>query len=159
MICYTCGESVNPKDDSAVMCATCSIHYCSNCSGQDSPCSECGGQLVQTGDFKIGYFNPSDIFVEIMEKEKRQQPRTRVEIRCAYTIQSALRTDMKNREHKALTRDVSKSGICIYSTTPLQSGQRVSFKECGSLPDRSVAEVQWVRKVKGFLYLAGLRFI
>lgn len=158
MICYTCGELIRGEDNDAVMCPACSIHYCGRCSEPDDLCTVCRGKLTPHGNIEFDIFSPSEMFVEVMDKEKREQTRTRVEVKCAFTIHGPLRPDLKKREYKALTKDVSKSGICILSTTPLQSGQRVHFKECSALPGRSVAVVRWVKKTKAHLYMAGLMF-
>jgi hypothetical protein len=118
----------------------------------------CGHTLERMGNVQVEYFNPADMLAEVSTGESREEPRSKVEIKCAFTIQVRSRNSIEKKEHRALTKDVSRTGICIYSKAPLKVGQIVNFEKCPALRGRSKAEVRWVKKAKDYLYISGLMF-
>ncbi|UCG77670.1 MAG: PilZ domain-containing protein [Nitrospirota bacterium] len=159
MICYLCGDFIrqNP-DESGTVCETCSMHYCFRCSAELEHCYVCGSSTSKIETKKVSVFEPEDILAEIDNEDKRDQPRKKIKIECAYKFEDDSGINYKDRGHKALTKNISKSGLCIYSLTPLEKGQRLKFSECKALSDRASATVKWVKKTNGKIYIAGLQF-
>ncbi len=59
---------------------------------------------------------------------------------------------------KAVTIDISKNGLCIYSFWPLSEGQRVIIKT--RLPvDQNSAMIRWIKRENDSLFRIGLRFL
>ncbi len=131
MICYACGDFVRDESTDA---------------------------LERMGNVQVEYFNPAEMLVEVSTGESREKLRSKVEIKCAFTIQVRSRSGIVKKEHRALTKDVSKAGICIYSKAPLKVGQIVNFEKCPALRGRKEAEVYWVKKAKDYFYISGLKF-
>ena len=158
MICYTCGDFVKDESADALVCPTCSIHYCNKCYEIGDHCSICGFKLESIGNVQVEYFNPAEMLAEVSTGESREEPRSKVEIKCAFTMQVKGPKGIVKKAHRALTKDVSKKGICIYSKTPLKVGLIVNFEKCPAFRGRSEAEVRWVKKAKDYLYISGLKF-
>jgi hypothetical protein len=159
MICYSCGDFVMDESTEALVCPTCSIHYCRKCYEDGDRCSICGMTLERMGNVQVEYFNPAEMLAEISGSGSRGEPRSKVEIKCAFTVQVRSTDGIVKKEHRALTKDVSRTGICIYSKAPLKVGQIVNFEKCPVLRGRTEAEVRWVKKAKDYLYISGLKFI
>lgn len=59
---------------------------------------------------------------------------------------------------KAVAVDISKSGLCIYTSTPLNEGQEITIRSI--LPvDSQIAVVRWIEKLNDFYYKVGLQFV
>ncbi len=57
-----------------------------------------------------------------------------------------------------LSVDISDSGICLYTFTPIYAGQTITFETTLPVPYQK-ATVIWVQKRAEDLYRAGLKFI
>lgn len=158
MICYLCGYIMKKSDQELKLCVNCTVYYCHKCVAGLEKCSLCGGKISCTEEETFHVFNPTDLLSGVTVAEKRRASRKKVKIECAYTITTRGETDSNRTEHKALTKNISKWGLCIYSLTPLQVGQELRFDKCPELTNRSHAVVRWVKKVNGKIYVAGLMF-
>ncbi|UCG78899.1 MAG: PilZ domain-containing protein [Nitrospirota bacterium] len=158
MICYSCGDLVKDTDIDALVCLTCSVNYCSKCFEPEDRCQICGNPLEELASVQLDYFNPSELLAEVISSEKREQPRSKIELRCAYTMRVRRGAEVRNEEYKALTHDISATGICFYSRTALHVGQTVSIDKCSAFTGSRTAVVRWVKKGKNHIYLSGLMF-
>jgi hypothetical protein len=159
MICCLCGDFIRRDDErGAEVCPTCTMHYCYKCATNVDTCYVCGGNPTRIEPERITQLNTANILNEVTTIDKRGQPRKKVKIECAYTFSHKNGSGKDKKGHKALTRDISRSGLCIYSLTPLKEGQQLNFSACQALGTRSLAIVRWVKKVNGRIYLAGLKF-
>jgi hypothetical protein len=159
MICNLCGAFIrHGAEQGAEVCPSCTMHYCHKCATNIETCYVCGGTPAQIESENISKFNPVDILNEVTTIDKRGQFRKKVKIECAYTFSHNNGSGSGEKGHKALTKDISRSGLCIYSLTPLEEGQKLNFAECPAFGKRSSAIVRWVKKVNGKIYLAGLKF-
>ena len=58
---------------------------------------------------------------------------------------------------KAVAINISNSGLCLYTSTPLNEGQQITIKS--TLPVHSqTAIVRWIQKLNDFYYKVGLTF-
>ena len=59
---------------------------------------------------------------------------------------------------KAVAVNISKSGLCIYTSIPLSEGQEITIKS--EIPaDSQTAIVRWIQKLNDFYYKVGLKFV
>ncbi len=158
MVCYTCGEFIE-DEDTTVVCPTCSIHYCHTCSQGLTSCHVCSTPTEDIGHMQKEVFNPAEIFAEVITKDLRKHPRTKIDIKCAFTFHQETRANRRANEHKVVTRDISRSGMCIYALTPLKAGEILNFEKCEALQGRRKAVIRWVKKANEYTYMAGLMFL
>lgn len=159
MICYLCGDLIRRDiEQGAEVCPSCTMYYCYKCAANIDTCYVCGGTPTRIDTEHITQLNAANILNEVTTIDKRGQPRKKVKIECAYTFSPLNGSGKDEKGHKALTKDISRSGLCIYSLTPLEEGQKLKFSASKALEPRSLATVQWVKKVNGRIYLAGLMF-
>ncbi len=157
MNCFHCGDFINLKSNDTVICKNCSLYYCGRCGAEVKVCHSCGGALTPAAETDVAFFSPSSIFAEIMYGKKREEKRQKIEITCAFTISEKVPSERK-RKYRTKTRDVSRSGVCIYTSLCLSVGQKLNFEDCSAFPGRSIAEVRWVKPTKGLMFMAGLKF-
>jgi len=58
---------------------------------------------------------------------------------------------------KAVAVNISKSGLCLYTSTPLSEGQTITIKSTIPAPSQT-AVVRWIQKLNDFYYKIGLQF-
>lgn len=58
---------------------------------------------------------------------------------------------------KAVAVNISKSGLCIYTSKPLSKGQKITIKS--TMPSSQTAVVRWIQKLNDFYYKIGLQFV
>jgi len=59
---------------------------------------------------------------------------------------------------KAVAVNISNSGLCLYTSTPLTEGQEITIKSTIPAPSQ-IAVVRWIEKLNNFYYKVGLQFI
>ena len=58
----------------------------------------------------------------------------------------------------AVAVNISNSGLCLYTSTPLNEGQEITIKSTIPAPSQ-IAVVRWIEKLNDFYYKVGLQFI
>lgn len=158
MVCYSCGEYIGARDTYYTECPGCFAYYCTACSKGIHSCSACSAPLVAVIGIKSEYLDPSDAIDDIIAAEKRRHHRIDFELDCTFIVKQESRPYHDQTEYKALTRNISKSGLCIYSPVPLQVDKEVLFEGCSAVPGSAEAIVRWVKQENYYLYVAGLEF-
>ncbi len=82
---------------------------------------------------------------------------TRKEKRYQSIKEVTYKTPPNSAELKGTAINMSPSGLCMKTTTPLKEEQHVTLHSGLSDPLRS-ASVRWVRKIENDFYMAGLHF-
>ena len=59
---------------------------------------------------------------------------------------------------KAVAVNISNSGLCLYTSTPLSEGQEITIKSTIPAPSQT-AVVRWIEKLNDFYYKVGLQFV
>lgn len=157
MLCYTCGEFNSAGEKDSMICPACLTYYCGTCAGGSELCYICSSTLEQATRLQAGHYNPSDLIAETMKTSTRKHPRLNIELNCIFTVNAA-DNQGRIRAHKAMTKNISQSGLCIYSTTPLQVEQKITIEMSSDFSEGLEAVVKWAVQTKGYLYAAGLEF-
>jgi hypothetical protein len=77
-------------------------------------------------------------------------------------LANALECELKKQSHQeeqidCVAANISQSGICLITTSPLQDGQEVTMKN-HIFPSPRTATVRWTEKYQSLYYKAGLEF-
>lgn len=161
-ICYLCGELVRegPKVFNAMSCSSCGVTYCRKCSPTVNTCFNCGSELEAYEIIENGYTDPEDLFRMIDDGGRRGTLRTGCETDIEYFFSSG--DDSPTQKMTAVTRNVSRTGLCISTKEIVRKGQIIhivkKFEQAGR-NNHSTAEVRWIRKISATEYLAGLKFL
>ncbi len=97
------------------------------------------------------------LWTEFSWEERREHPRRE----CTEIVEyiSANSRDKSIKLFNAVTKDVSKSGACIYTFIAHKKGQRLRIIPSSALYNCSIAEVRWSQHIKKNIYKVGLMFI
>lgn len=161
-ICYLCGELINEgrEGSNAMSCSSCGVSYCGKCSSTVNTCFNCGSQLEVYEITENGSTDPEDLFRMIDDGGRRGTLRTGCETDIEYFSSSD--DDSPTQKMKAITRNVSRTGLCISTKEIVRKGQIIhivkKFEKAGR-NNHSTAEVRWIRKISATEYLAGLKFL
>ena len=138
-ICYLCGAFVKKKgeDESGNICPKCNVHYCSRCACNASTCYICGSEPVKYVQGSVTAFDPEDIFAKIADEEKRRHPRKEYKTSIEYLFRPAGETSQPVRRAKAFTKDISESGVCIYTMVPHKEGDKLRLAKTAVLNYRT----------------------
>ena len=160
-ICYLCGEFVSKKNetDRGVICPKCEVHYCKGCSTTVNNCYICGSKPERYVFKKVPSSDPEKIFSEIERESRRAHPRREYKTTVEYFFNPETGTPQGVKRIKAVTKNISDAGVCIYTMIPHEEGQRLRFVQCNALGEHCDAEVRWSKKVNETLYKAGLMFL
>jgi len=148
--CSVCGETISEKslDGIGVQCSACGTRYCGRCSITIFNCLKCG---QRTEEFKKEVLSEPSISMVNLRRHSREQHRTIVE----YHVAPPPNTNEAWKKVKALSRDISESGICIYTKIRHEEGQTLNFILNGK---RTKGRVCWVKKIDNTFYTAGIMF-
>ena len=62
-----------------------------------------------------------------------------------------------NETFDCIIADISTSGVCLLTTKPIQTSQKVTFMN-NIVPSNRTGIVRWSEKYKGLYYRSGLEF-
>ncbi len=161
-ICYLCGVLINEGQGASntLMCSSCGVSYCGKCSSTISTCFNCGSTPETYEILENGYTDPEDLFRMIDEGGRRGTIREDCETDIEYFF--AAEDSGPSQKIKAITKNISRTGVCICTKETLRKGQIVHIVKRLRNPgrdSRSAAEVRWIRKINATEYMAGLKFI
>jgi hypothetical protein len=72
-----------------------------------------------------------------------------------HRIEYALNPETSDEIFKAVTINISKTGLCLYIFNALGEGQKVVFKSTLPVPF-GTASVRWIKKIEDNFYKIGL---
>jgi hypothetical protein len=84
--------------------------------------------------------------------ERRRHPRSAYIRTLEYT-----RSTTMGDVFLCMSVDISDSGMCVYSSDPLDEGEDIEFKDALRVPQRKAC-VRWVRKYSRDFFRVGLTF-
>jgi hypothetical protein len=140
-----------------VTCNICNVHYCGKCAfdiNAEYRCYFCKGRM----EAHVHEDDPGDIG-NSHTINTRSVPRDEYTTTIEYIIAHKIKKDRPGIRIKAVTKDVSKKGICIYTEQAHHPGQKITFFECDGLHIPLDAQVVWSKKVSDSIYRVGLEFI
>jgi len=151
--CSVCGETIkaNGLDGIGVQCSACGTRYCGRCSITIFNCLKCGKRTEEFRKELLEDDSELSISMVNMRRHPREQRRTIVE----YLVGPTPNTSNAWKKVKALTRNISESGICIYTKMRHEEGQMLNFLVNGK---RIKGRVRWVNKTDDTTYITGIMF-
>jgi len=151
--CSVCGETIGEKslDGIGVQCTACGTRYCGRCSITIFNCLKCGKRTEEFKKEPLEDYSEPSISMVNMRRHSREQHRTIVE----YLLAPPPNTNEAWKKVTALSRDISESGICIYTKMRHKEGQTLHFVVNGK---RTKGRVCWVKKIDDTTYTAGIMF-
>ncbi len=154
-VCSLCNALIlgSNVEEIGIKCIKCDVHYCGKCAFTINHCYKCGERIKDSAygdDSHHGHArNPVDA---------RRHPRKKYTTTVEYVIAREPMSDGPVKRVKAMTKDISESGICIYTEMMHQQGQKLIFTRCEGSRELPDAEVVWLQKVDDMLYKVGLQF-
>jgi len=154
--CYLCSTIIKEKDSAT--CPRCGIYFCNQCVSTVDICVLCGSNPTRQGILDGSPGGTSGLSNPLGKSDKRQSPRKRINttIEYYYTVTNGGARNIK--VIKAVTKDISTHGLCIYTMIPLAEGQKLEVLKSDILSLRRPAVVRWVKRVDEHIYRAGLMF-
>jgi hypothetical protein len=160
--CYLCVDLISKRSDDnfGSACPDCGVNYCSKCSLSVSSCFICGKvteKYVPDPEFSS---NVEKIFADKSFIAQRKYPRDEimVPVEYFYSFETEAKAQL-TKQISAITKNISKGGMCIITSAKHDVGERLEFTDCSVCSDNSSAEVLWSRTVDKTLTITGLEFV
>jgi hypothetical protein len=156
-VCCVCSEFIviDGEGDKGSLCPECEVNYCFKCSATDSTCSVCGTVTVS--------YDPEYDPAFKLKKGPLIKNRKHFREQCVSTIEYIEYNGSHRTDHvtkvKALTKDVSPKGMCIFTEAEHKKGDRIKIIECPTYGKSHDAEVLWFRVADKTINMVGLRFL
>jgi hypothetical protein len=156
-VCCVCSEfiAIEGEGDKGSICPECEVNYCFKCAATVNNCNICDSETTSY----YPEFDPS------LKLKKVPLVKTRKCLRKAYvsTIEYIAYNGSERLEHemkvKALSKDLSEKGMCIFTEAEHKKGDRIKIMECSTYRNNHDAEVRWSHEADKGIYVVGLRFI
>ncbi len=161
-ICYLCSDLISQGSDDnfGSVCPDCGVNHCSKCSVSVSSCFICGKVTEKYIPDPRVSSDVEKIFAEQSFLAQRKYPRDEIMVPVEYFYSFETETNAQvTKKIRAMTKNVSKEGICIITSANHDVGEKLKFSDCSICSDRSSAEVRWSRMVDKTLNIAGLEFV
>lgn len=155
--CHLCGETIEEHnlEGMGIQCSTCGSNYCGRCSITIYNCIKCGENTEGFNGNRSKKTDDPSISMVNLRRHSREIERTTVE----YIVAPTPGSNETWKKVRALTKNVSEGGMCIYTKLPHKVGQILRFADCSVCGKSSEAKVCWVKKIDESVYLAGLIFV
>jgi hypothetical protein len=149
--CNVCSEFIKSEGpgDKGMICPECEVNYCFKCSATVTNCIICGTETIPY----YPEFDPSLKLQKSIYSNERKHPRNDYVTTFEYIL------DPTVTRVKAVTKDISKGGLCIYTQEEHEKGQRIKITESTICSGHTDAEVRWSQKVDEEIFRVGLKFI
>ncbi len=156
-ICYVCSEFIKTEGegDKGTICPECEVNYCFKCSATVTSCRICGTEITPY----YPEFDPALKLKKTSFLKDRKHPRNDYVSMIEYIVAPKPNISEPIKKVKAVTRDISRGGMCIYTQEDHEKGQRIKITECTICAEHTDAKVSWSCKVNEEIFKAGLMFI
>jgi len=156
--CYLCGETARPLSATGPhkVCPMCDVGFCPSCAGLVGTCQLCGAPLgIRTATTDGA--SPA-VYSPVVYIERRGRMRRTYRALTEFALATTSGRVRWRYPIRAITRNISPRGLCIFTMMPLRKGQKIAMRE-GELPGhRGLGTVRWVRRVNDRTYTAGIEF-
>jgi hypothetical protein len=156
-VCYVCSEFIKTEGegDKGTICPACEVNYCFKCSATLNSCNICGSEITPY----YPEFDPALKLKKTSFSKLRNYPRKDYVSTVEYLVASETPSSESVKQVKAVTKNISRGGMCIYTQEEHKKGQRIKITECAICSDQTDAEVRWSHKIDDSIFRAGLMFI
>ncbi len=156
-VCNVCSEFIKTEGegDKGIICPDCEVNYCFKCSAMVNSCNICGTETIPY----YPEFDPALKLQKISFSKERKHPRKDYVSTFEYIVVTETHTKETVKRVTAVTKDISRGGMCIYTQEDLKEGQKIKITERAIYQDLTKAEVRWSHKVDEEIFRAGLMFI
>ena len=156
-VCCVCSEFIatEGEGDKGSICPECEINYCFKCAATVNDCNICGSETTP-------YYPEFDPTLKV---KKVSFAKTRKCLREAYVTTIEYIADNGSElpgpeiRAKALSKNISEKGMCIFTEAGHEKGDRIKIIECSTYRNNHIAEVRWSREADKGINVVGLRFV
>ncbi len=156
-VCCVCSEFVviEGEGDKGSICPECEVNYCFKCAATVNNCNICGRETAP-------YYPELDLSLKL---KKVPLVKTRKCLREAYVsmIEYIAYNGSEPPGHemrgKAVSKNISEKGMCIYTEVNHKKGDRIKIIECSTYRNNHDTEVRWSHEADKGIHAVGLRFI
>ncbi len=156
-VCSVCSDFIKTEGegDKGAICPECEVNYCFKCSATLNSCNICSSEI------KPYYpeFDPALNLQKTFFSKERKHPRKDYVSTFEYIVAPKPNISEPIKRVKAVTKDITRGGMCIYTQENHDKGQRIKITECTICAEHTDAKVSWSRKVNEEIFKAGLMFI
>lgn len=159
-VCYQCGKIIKEagSEGKVLNCNNCDIKYCSSCAYDVKTCYRCGAYVDNFLSF-IQHSSTTDDMVSA-EQHMKQRKHLRKELKFVIDYYFPQESDayQENNVFRGITKNISASGMSMYTLTDLIEGQEVRITKSFRLGNHTSAVIRWVKKESAHLYAVGMSF-
>ncbi len=92
----------------------------------------------------------------MLKQERRKYPRDIVVTTIDYAFSESIHEEVHEAAKRAVTVNVSNSGLCLYLFSPVREGQEIKLYASFFPEHCKCATVRWVKKISSDLFKVGL---
>ncbi len=156
-VCSACSEFIviEGDGDKGSICPECEVNYCFKCAATVNNCDICDNETAPY----YPEFDPALKLKKVPIAKTRKYLRETYVSTIEYIADNGSESPRHEMRVKALSKDISEKGMCIYTEAGHEKGDRIKIIECSTYRKNHDAEVRWSHEADKGINMVGLRFL